>query len=222
MRFLRIAQGLLVGGVLTAMASAAGATPVVYTFTSGSVTLTATVNGVGVAGPVTFALTGTSVTIDQSSLYLNSISFAAGSSPTIAISPSYAGFTSIHLDSATLTGVGGTLTPTFPGVFDYSIGPVNVAGQFDATNVIPANSINNMPFGFVNPTASGTIFLSTGQIDLDGITLGQIDADGAGPLPPLILKGDFTFSGVPEPGTALLLGMGIAGLAGLRRRSPRA
>ena len=222
MRFLRIAQGLLVGGALTAVASAASAVPVVYTFTSGSVTLTATVNGVGVAGPVTFGLTGTSVTIDQSALYVNSISFAAGSSPTVPISPTYAGFTAIHLDFATLTGFGGTLTPTFPGVYDYSIGPVNVSGQFDATHTIPANSLNNVPFGFVNPTASGTIFVSTGQIDLDGITLGQIDADGAGPLPPLILKGDFTFSGVPEPGTALLLGMGIAGLAALRRRTPLA
>jgi hypothetical protein len=217
MRFLR---GLLVGGVLTAVASAASAVPVVYTFTSGSVTLTATVSGTGVAGPVTIPLSGTSVTLDQGALYLNSISFAVGSSPSIPVS--YAGFTSIHIDFATLTGTGGTLIPLIPSVYDYSIGPVNVAGQFDAVHTNPINNINNAPFGFINPSASGTIFVGLGQIDLDGITLGQIDADGAGPIPPLILKGDFTFTGVPEPGTALLLGMGLAGFAGLRRRSPRA
>ena len=217
MRFLR---GLLVGGALTAVASAASAVPVLYSFTSGSVTLTATVSGIGVAGPVTIPLTGTSVTIDQGLLYLNSISFAVGASGIIPVS--YAGFTSIHIDSATLTGTGGVLTPTFPGVYDYSIGPVNVLGQFDAVHTNPINNINNAAFGFVNPSASGSIFVSTGQVDLDGITLGQIDADGAGPIPPLILKGDFTFTGVPEPGTALLLGMGLAGFAGLRRRSPRA
>jgi PEP-CTERM motif len=220
MRFLR---GLLVGGALIAVASASSAVPVVYTFTSGSVTLTATVSGTGVAGPVVIPLTGTSVTLDQGALYLNSISFAIGSTPSIAISPNYAGFTSIHIDFATLTGTGGTLIPLIPSVYDYSIGPVNVAGQFDAVNLNPINNINNAPFGFINPSASGTIFVGLGQIDLDGITLGQIDADGPlGPIPPLILKGDFTFTGVPEPGTALLLGMGLAGFAALRRRSPRA
>jgi hypothetical protein len=228
MRFLRIAQGLFIGGALTALASAAGAVPVTYNFTSGDVTITATVNGNTVAGPVTVGLTGVQVTIDESLNYMNSFQFTVGASGSVTISPAYLGYTSINIDFASISATGGSLTLLDPGPpkeYGYSIGPVNVAGQFDAVNVIPANNINNMPFGFINPSASGSIFVDpvNGELFLDGITLGQLDPDGPGGAPPLILKGDFVFNGiVPEPGTALLLGMGIAGLAGLRRRSPRA
>jgi hypothetical protein len=82
-----------------------------------------------------------------------------------------------------------------------------------------------VPFGFANASANGSVFVDPilGQLFLDGITLGQLDPDGPGGVPPLVLKGDFVFTGaVPEPGTALLLGFGLAGFAGLRRRSPRA
>ncbi|RIL01387.1 MAG: hypothetical protein DCC71_17875 [Proteobacteria bacterium] len=80
--------------------------------------------------------------------------------------------------------------------------------------------INDQPFGFVNPSASGTMFVDTNvAIALDGITLGSIDPDGPGGLDPLVLKGDFFFEGVvPEPGTAILLGVGLAGVASARRR----
>lgn len=228
MRFLRIAQGLFIGGALTALASAAGAVPVTYNFTSGDVTITATVNGNTVAGPVTVGLTGVQVTIDESLNYMNSFQFTVGASGSVTISPAYLGYTSINIDFASISATGGSLTLLDPGPpkeYGYSIGPVNVAGQFDAVHAIPANSINNAPFGFVNASASGSVFIDPllGELFLDGITLGQLDPDGPGGMAPLILKGDFTFTGiVPEPGTALLFGCGIAGLAGLRRRGLRA
>ncbi|HTY16887.1 MAG TPA: PEP-CTERM sorting domain-containing protein [Myxococcota bacterium] len=217
----RLFAALLAAAVIS-LASSARATPITYFFSSGQVTVTATVSGSPVAGPVVIALNGTSVTVDEGTVTLNSLGLSAGSSGTIPISPSYLGFTSLHIDFATLTASGGSLSlvdPGPPAEYNYSVGPVTVAGQFDATNVIPANSLNNAPFGFSNPSASGTIFVDTGvALALDGITLGQIDPDGPGGNPPLVIKGDFDFVGaVPEPGAALSIVLGLAGFAALRR-----
>ena len=66
----RIARGLLAGTALF-VASAASATPVTYYFDSGDITITATVNGGQVAGPVTVPLNGVSVTVDEAALTLD-------------------------------------------------------------------------------------------------------------------------------------------------------
>ena len=152
-----------------------------------------------------------------------------GSSGSVAISPSYLGFTSINIDFATLTATGGALTLVDagpPAEYGYTIANVNVSGQFDAVNVVPANSLTNAYFGFMNPSASGTVFVDAvnGTLDPDGITLGTLDPDGPGGSDPLVIKGDFFFSGeVPEPGVALLLGVGGAALVVfVQRRGRRA
>ena len=218
---------LLAASVLLPLS--ASALPVTYTFNSGSVTVTATVGGGLVAGPVSQSLTGVAVTVDEGALTLNSINFTIGSTGSIAIAPPYLGFTSINIDFASLTAINGTLTPVDPGPpaeYSYSISNVSVSGQFDAVNLIPANSITDAPFGFVNPSASGTIFVDpgSGTLDMDGITLGVIDPDGPGGVDPLVLKADFFFSGmeVPEPAAASLVGVGALALwSVLRRRVAR-
>jgi hypothetical protein len=206
---------------------AAAATPVTYFFTTGSATITATVSGDLVAGPVTVPLTGVSVTVDEAALTLSSISLSVGSTGSVAISPAYLGFTSINIDFASLSATGGSLTLVDagpPAEYGYLIGPVTVSGQFDAVNVIPANSLTDSPFGFVNPSASGTVFVDAvaGTLDLDGITLGTLDPDGPGGEDPLVIKGDFFFGGeVPEPGAALLLGTGASAVTVFVRRRLR-
>ena len=107
---------------------------------SGDITITATVNGGQVAGPVTVPLNGVSVTVDEAALTLDAINFTSGSSGSVAISPSYLGFTSINIDFAAITATGGSLTLVDagpPAEYGYSIGPVMVSGQFDAVNTIP-------------------------------------------------------------------------------------
>jgi hypothetical protein len=190
------------------------------------VTITATVLGGLVAGPVSVPLSGLSVTVNEGTFTFNNATFTIGSTPNISISPTYLGYDTIHIDFATLTGGGGVGSISLvdagpPKEYSYAIGPITVSGQFDAfdSGGPPPPNLNDMPFGFINPSASGTIFIdpSLGQLDLDGITLGSIQPLGA-PFP-LVLKGDFTFTGiVPEPGTALLLGSGMLGLAAAGRR----
>jgi PEP-CTERM motif len=218
----RVFGKLLLVVAATLLASSVQAAPITYLFTSGQVTITATVGGNPVAGPVTVPLTGTAVQIDEPTT-LNYMILTIGSTGSISISPAYLGYTSINIDFATLSAFAGSLSlfdPGPPAGYNYTIGPVNVAGQFDATNTNPFMNLTNQPFGFSNPSASGTLFVDTNvALALDGITIGSIDPDGPGGNDPLVLKGDFIFEGVvPEPGTAILLGLGLAGVAVRRRR----
>lgn len=206
-------------------AASAQASPIVYNHFSGQVTVTASVSGVDIAGPVVIATNGSFVTLDEGALALSSIQLSAGSSGAIPIGGGgYAGYTSITIDFASLSATGGTLAlfdAGPPAGYTYSIANVAISGQFDAVNTNPFLSLTNAPFGFLNPSASGSLYVDTGvAIALDGITLGSIDPDGPGGLAPIVLKGDFLFNGVPEPGTALLLGLGLVGV-GTRRRSAR-
>lgn len=207
-------------------AAAAEATPFAYTFQSGSVTLTATINGFQIIAPVTRPLTGTQVTVDEGLLTLNSFLFNIGSSGLIPFFAPVAGYIGLNIDFASASASGGTLnliTVGPPAEYGYLINNVTVSGQFDAvsgSHPLPPN-VNNLPFGFVNPSSSGTIFINPGggNLELDGITIGSITVPG-GPAP-IVIKGDFVFTGVPEPGTMLLLGSGLAGFAMLRRRETR-
>lgn len=220
----RILGSLLLLAAAALCSVAAQAAPISYAFTTGQVTITATVGGNPVAGPVTIPLAGTVVRVDESALVLNRIELAIGSSGAVPIAPPYLGFTSITIDFADLLALNGTLSlfdPGPPGGYNYTINNVAVSGQLDATNLIPANSLVNQPFGFVNPSASGTLYVDTNaSLVLDGITIGSIDPDGPGGVDPLVLKGDFIFEGVvPEPGTAILLALGLSGIAVRGRRS---
>jgi len=214
-------KGLAISATVLA-SGAASATPVLYGFTSGSVTITATANAIPIAAPVTLPLTGVQVTVDTSSLTLSSFLFTIPSSGLITFYGPVGTYTAINIDFASASASGGSLTlvPPVgnPQEYSYLIGPVSVSGQYDAVGAPP---ISDAPFGFTNPSATGSIFIDTvlngGTLDLDGITIGSISPLGA-PVP-IVIKGDFIFEGVvPEPGTALLIGSGLAGLAAIGRR----
>ncbi len=206
-------------------ASTAQAAPVTYNFTSGSATLSATVAGFGTIGVGTIPLTGTQVTFDTGPpAGLTSFLFTAGPADPLPLSGIFSGV-SVTLGSLSIAPGGGysstaTGPSPFPGTYAYNATNIAVSGVASLSGLVTAGPT---AFGTNNPFLSGqAVITGGGSLGLNGITLGTL----AIPAIPSIffpggtatLKADVLFTGiVPEPGTALLLASGLAGLVASRR-----
>ncbi len=206
-------------------AGASSATPVLYSFTSGSVTLTATVAGFGTIAVGTIPLTGTQVTFDTGPpAKLDSFLFTAGPAGPLPLAGIFSGV-SVTLASLSIAP-GGSYTSSatgpspFPGTYNYTASDVDVTGVASLSGLVVTGPT---AFGTSNPFLAGQVVIGgAGTLALNGITLGTLSI----PAIPAIffpgatatLKADVLFTGiVPEPGTCLLLAAGLAGLAASRR-----
>jgi len=200
-----------------AFATPALADPVRYDFSSGFVTLTASVDGVDIAGPVTASLSGTQVTIDEDTPELLSIQLDATGPIAIAFASPYAGYDEVVIDSLSLSGGSGLLVPLDPGPpaaeYFFLVDPLSIE------LVVSGDGFAAVPIGG-DAAASGSLFVdsSLNQLSLSGITLGSFGPFGD-ELSPIVLKADFVFSGspIPEPSAALLFLAGALTLAGRMR-----
>ena len=212
-------------------ATGAAAAPTTYLFTSGSVELRVTDNSTGLsvltgASSVTLPLIGSQVVFDPTSgvngtlidLLINPVSPFV-----LNLDPSVAGFQSISVANASLVNAPGTTADrTLSNSFQIdTVTSGNVTGTFpDLTTLGPIPFTNNT--GASQMTGSLGISGDTLNLGIFGINLATFDSiqnPGGGDI---TVKADFTFIStvIPEPGTALLLGLGLAGLgtAGRGRR----
>jgi hypothetical protein len=225
----------LVAIVLLLATSSANATQMTYAFSSGDAVIRVTRVDTGVsvidpseAIPFPIVLDGSSVTFDP----------ATGTNGTLlSLILTSAGPIDILLDSAQVGVTTEMVSILNAALVNTTTGDRDGGNAFSLNTLLSADVSGTLADGFSTPfgpvpvnsgntgAASGTLFVSGNTINLgiSGVNLALFSQIGGSSPPDLQVKADFTFIGtlvvIPEPGTALLLGLGLVGLGSTRRRS---
>lgn len=210
-------------------AGAATSAPQGYSITSGSIIVTASVDGVFLSDPVELPVDGQSIHLDLAPGVEELVSLSiTGSGPvSVALTPPIDGYDTLVVDSLDLTGGPGALVPIgeVPPDFEYFalIEEVVLDASFTAIDSdAPGEEEGTLaiPLG----TGTGQLFvgLSGNELTLTGFAVADFlhpAFDG-----PITIKTDFDVAAViPEPTGAVIFGLGLlpVSLAVRRRRTGR-
>lgn len=201
----------------------AQAASVLYQYTNGSATVTAT-SVLTTLGIATFTLNGVFAEFDSDTGMLTDFQFTTTPNQWISLSTVYGGYDQVWVNSASVVpGVGyHTLSATqiSPGHWNVSVMPVDVNAVWTGRNSQTLATAGPFPLTYTNATPlNATIDTLAGTFTLQGITLGVIPVPNENPV---TVSAVLTFQGatpVPEPMAFGLLALATVGLAFARSRA---
>ena len=227
------ATALLLGG----LAASADASPITYSFTSGTATVTVT-SGLTThtpVGGVELTMNGIFVIFDDMIPELIDFEQTLTPAQSFSLTTPYGGFDDVTVESASLKPAG-TYSQSagfaiIPGtLYQVTVGPVLIDAVYSASfsGGSPPDPVNDVMLSFENPSLTATINLGgIGELSMSEVTLGVLPAAGfEGETEDLVIKADIVWQGVmvmaPEPGTSALLGIALVALLVSSRRLVRA
>jgi len=217
---------LALGALL--VGTSATAAPITYTYDTGSVTITAvtSTSATTIVTAQEIDLDGSFVTFDATTIDLTDLLLTIPQSDIIALAAPYGDYEEFRIESADISPGVPYSTPygndEGGGLYSFAAGYLDINGiysAFDTDNLVA--DVMNAAAPFTDTSfISGTIDINTGTLTLSGITLAILSGGDFGETEDLQIKADITFVGsepIPEPSTALLVGLGLVGLASSRR-----
>ena len=224
-RKLQLLVGTMLGlVVLVGSPAPISASPITYVVTGGSVSISVFV-GATLVGQTFSPGLGGSVTLDPVAHTMNALNLILNPNIALILSAAYGGYDEINIEAASLTSdVGfGAVAPPSVGPSSYTVlaGPLTVNGTWgaiDSTSTNPAQS--GVPISYAVPSLTA-VANAVPLLSIVGVTLHSLDGTSFGEASDLTILANFTVNSVvviPEPGTAMLLGLGLAVLAASRRR----
>ena len=198
-----------------------------FSYSTGQVTVSAVkkTSGALVLSSTNIGMSGNFVDFDAGTIDLTDFLITIPTSGIIDLDGMYGVYDQFRIESASISpGVGyGTFLPVDLGGGDYSFiaGPLDINGIYSAfDSTLTYSPALNLAAPFTDTALiNGTININTGTLTLSGITLAEIPGGPLGESEALQIKADIVFVGVPEPTTAALLGLGLVGIASIRRRN---